>query len=84
MQSCHLESWGTEQSGGEQREDLGSTRGVPPTEVWIYPDKTEFFWGDGDPATPGALRVLPIKLFDITRDFKREVSTGTKGSHPVV
>lgn len=29
MQSRHLESWGTEQSGGEQRVDLGSTREYP-------------------------------------------------------
>ena len=73
MQSRHLESWGTEQSGGEQRVDLGSTREYPAHTEPHPPQRFGFTqtrqsWGGGDPATLVALRVLPIKLLGITRE----------------
>ena len=76
------EWWGAERGSGEHTGSTQHTASPPPQRFGFT--QTRQSWGDGDPATPGALRVLPIKLFDITRDFKREVSTGTNGSHPDV
>ena len=80
----HRAEWWRAESGSGEHTGVSSTHWAPPpTEVWIYPDKTELGWWR--PCYTGGPESTSHQAVGYNqRDFKRKVSPGANESPPAV